>query len=140
MWIMRGFAAIARIQVTAGNGGLVRILLADMTTMLASIVSAAVGTAPDLQFAGRAMPGGNIAAHIRRTRADALVLQSIHADRSAAMWPLLKDFPSLKILAITPDCHAGFVHELRPHVTQFGEISAESLAEALRGGAAPWLN
>jgi hypothetical protein len=128
------------MPLTAGNGGLVRILLADMTTMLASILSAVIGNAPDLDVAGRSVPGADLADQIRRTRADLLVVQSAHAERSLDMSPLLERFPKLKILAITDDCHAGFLHELRPYVTRLGDISATSLADALRGGAAPTVN
>jgi DNA-binding NarL/FixJ family response regulator len=128
------------MPATAGNGELVRILLADMTTMLASIVSAAVGHAPDLDVAGRSAPGADLADQIRQTRADVVVLQSARAERSRDVSTLLERFPKLKILAITDDCHAGFLHELRPYVTRLGDISAQSLADALRGRAAPTLN
>jgi hypothetical protein len=46
---------------------------------------------------------------------------------------LLLSRPGLKVVALTDDGKNGTLHEMRPHYFPLGEISAETLREAIRG-------
>ena len=114
-----------------------RILLADMTAMLASIIDVVLGGAPDLVVAGRSRAGDDLVAQIRLAHADVMMMSSPDPGNIDNLVALLGNCPSLRVLAIAADCSSGYVHELRPHSTRIANISAEVLVAAVRGQASP---
>ncbi len=112
-----------------------RILLAGMSNMLNSIITAVLEEAPQTTLAGVIADPDDLATAIRATKADAVVLQTAEPGATARYRDLLSSFPRLKVIAIASDGKGGFLHELRPWSTQLVELSAESLLAALTEGA-----
>lgn len=108
-----------------------RILLAGMSNMLTSIITAALKQSPEMVIAGVAKDRDDLAGPIRLMRADAVVVQVDQPGASLRYRPLLFSFPGLKIIAIASDGKGGFVHELRPWSTELTELSAATFLAAL---------
>jgi DNA-binding NarL/FixJ family response regulator len=111
-----------------------RILLAGMSNMLTSIISAALEQSPDVIIAGSCSEHDDLALQIRVTQADAVLMQVAEPGNAVRFRALLLSFPTLKVVAITSDGKRGFLHELRPRSTRIVELSAASLQAALRPG------
>jgi DNA-binding NarL/FixJ family response regulator len=109
-----------------------RILLAGMSNMLTSIITAALEQSPDMTIAGVVSEGDDLAARVRAARADAVVMQMADPGDFERFRPLLLSFPTLKVIGITSDGKSGFLHELHPWSTQIVEVSAATLLTALR--------
>jgi hypothetical protein len=112
----------------------VRILLAGMSNMLSSIVTAALAQAPDIVVVGRIGDDEDLASGIRLTSADAVILQTSDPGAGESFAPLLRSFPTLKVVAIDRT-GSGFVQQLHPYSTRIAELSANALQSALRSGS-----
>jgi hypothetical protein len=115
----------------------VHILLAGMSNMLSSIVTAALAQAPDLIVAGDIGDDEDLTAQISLTSADALIIQSTQPGAAEHFVPLLRSFPALKIVAIDSASSTGFVHLLRPYSIRLPELSADALQSVLRAPRTP---
>jgi len=87
----------------------VRILLAGMSNMLSSIITAAIAHAADIVVAGRVGNEEDLVTKVGSIGADAVIVQT---DR--------------------PDAIDSFVHQLRPQSIRLPEISADLLQSVLR--------
>lgn len=114
-----------------------RILLAGMSNMLSSIITAALAQAPDLVVAGQIGDDEDLTAQISLTKADAVITQSSTPEAIERFVPLLRRFPELKVVAIHSASNSGFVHQVRPYSTRLPELSAEVLQAVLRAPFAP---
>jgi chemotaxis response regulator CheB len=108
-----------------------RILLAGMSNMLSSIITAALEQSPQMIIAGMASERDDLAESVRQTQADAVVMQVAEPGVTSRYHNLLLRFPTLKVIAIASNGKGGFVHELRPWSTQLVELSAATLLAAL---------
>jgi hypothetical protein len=115
----------------------VRILLAGMSNMLSSIITAALAQAPDLVVAGQVWDDEDLTGQISLTNADAVITQSSAPGAIERFVPLLRRFPGLKVVAIESASNSGFVHQLRPYSTRLPELSADVLQAVLRAPVAP---
>ena len=70
-----------------------RILLAGMSNMLSSIITAALAQAPDLVVAGQIGDDEDLTAQISLTKADAVITQSSTPEAIERFVPLLRRFP-----------------------------------------------
>jgi DNA-binding NarL/FixJ family response regulator len=113
---------------------LVRILLVGMSNMLSSIITAALAQAHDFVVVGNIGEHEDLFSQIRQTSADAVIVQTHGPGAAEPFVPLLRSFPTLKVMAIESDCSVGFLHQLRPHSTRFPELSADVLQSVLRTG------
>jgi hypothetical protein len=111
-----------------------QVLLAGMSNMLTSIITAALQQSPDMIISGVVAEHDDLAAQIRATQADGVLMHAAEPGDAVRFRPLLLSFPTLKIVAITSDGKRGFLHELRPRSTRIVELSAASLQAALRPG------
>jgi hypothetical protein len=109
-----------------------RILLAGMSNMLTSIITAALQQMPDIVVAGVANERTSLSRQIRATRAEAVIMQTAEPGNFEHFRPLLFSFPTLKIVGIRGDGKSAFVHELHPRSTLLVELSAATLLAALR--------
>jgi len=105
--------------------------------MLSSIVTAALAQAPDIAVAGRIDNEEDLAAGIRSSSADAVIVQTSHPDDAVNFIPLLRSFPALKIVAIDSTGRGGCLHQLRPYSIRLAELSADTLQLALRAPSGP---
>ena len=112
-----------------------RVLLADMSNMLASIINAALAGAPDIIVAGRCDAGGDIPQQVHRASANVVILPTLDPGNVEVVLPLLYGCRGLRVVAISADAVSGCVHELRPLATPLPDLSATALADALRDRA-----
>jgi len=109
----------------------VRILLAGMSNMLFSIVTAALSQEPDIVIAGRVAYSDDLAPEVRLAGADALIVQTDLPGTADTFVALLGIFPNLAVVAINSTCTTGLVHRLRPCSLRLPEISARILHTVL---------
>jgi DNA-binding NarL/FixJ family response regulator len=109
-----------------------RVLLAGMSNMLVSIITAALQQSTDIVIVGAVSERVSLTRRIRATRAEAVIMQVAEPDDFDHFRPLLLNFPTLKIIGIKGDGKSAFVHELYPRSTQFVELSAATLLAALQ--------
>jgi len=110
-----------------------RILLAGMSNMLTSIITAVLQQSPDMVIIGVANERASLARRIRVTRAEAVIMSVPEPGDFAHFRPLLLSFPTLKIIGIKHDGKSAFLHALHPQSTQLVEVSTASLLAALQG-------
>jgi hypothetical protein len=107
-------------------------LLAGMTNMLFQIVSSVLAQSPESVLVGHVDSEEEVGAHVRLTRADVVMMQSKCPGDGETAWPLLYQFPELKVVTIASSGRNGFVHEVRPVVPPLLDLSTETLYAALR--------
>ncbi len=104
--------------------------------MLVNILTAVLAQMPDVVVAGSLADGEDMAASIRATRSDIVMIQARRPADAGEFEPLLRQFPALKVVAIARGSRNGFVHELRLNSLPLPELSAEVLQTVLRPGPA----
>jgi chemotaxis response regulator CheB len=110
----------------------IRVLLARMPALLLDILHHIVESAPDMMIVGESADN-DLAGAAKRLRADAILVGEDANHDSGEYTQLLLSRPSLKVLAIANEGRNGTLHEMRPQHIPLGEISAETLRDAIRG-------
>ena len=110
----------------------VRVLLAGMSSMLSSIVTAAIAQSPDIVEAGQVGQNEDLALKIGLSNAEAVIVQTDQPGVAEQFLPLLRGFPALKVIAVDGDGSSGFLHQLRPNSIRLPELSADLLQSVLR--------
>ena len=110
----------------------IRILLAGLSRMLADIVRRVLTGSPDLEVVGTLGRLDEVAPALLRADADVLIVGLEGADAMAEFEPLLATHPYLKIFALDGDGRRAVLYELRPHSIPLGELSPQSLIDAIR--------
>jgi DNA-binding NarL/FixJ family response regulator len=107
-----------------------RIVLVDMPRILREIIEQAVGGEPDLELVqARSEPG--LRAAVESSGADFVISGADYDFAEVAR--LLEERPRLRVLAVTGDGREGFLYELRPTRTALGEVSRQTIVNAIRG-------
>ena len=114
---------------------LIRILLAGMPRMLLDMITDIVAPHPEMMVAGEMQDMADIRAAVRKTRADVVILIEPAIDLPQEHQELLYSRPRLGVLSITRDGRHFFLHKLRPVRTALGEVSPESLVQAIQSSA-----
>lgn len=114
----------------------IRVLLADMPRMMRDIIRDITSSHKDIDVIAELAHRDELTKTAIRTRADVVVVGKAAGDGHEDYRDLLRKRPRLKILAISADGRRGFLHELQPRVVPLGEVSPDSLIEAIRGSAA----
>lgn len=112
-----------------------RIVLATPPTMLGDIVRQLLAAHPDLEVAAEVSDPDALAAAVRRTGAEVVVVTVADGDgRLPDGLPrsLLREHPRLTLIALRDDARSAFVYELRLHETVITEISPRILLAAIR--------
>ena len=109
-----------------------RVLLAGMSNMLSSLVTAAIAQAPDIVVTGRVGENADLAAKLGLTPADAVVVQTDRPEAAESFMSLMGLFPALKVVAIDGGGNSGFLYHLRLHSIRLPELSADLLQSVLR--------
>jgi DNA-binding NarL/FixJ family response regulator len=113
----------------------IRILLAGMPRMLLDMITDIVALHPELMIAGETQDMADIRAAVRKTRADVVILNEPAIGPPADHQELLYSRPRLGVLSIASDGRQFSLHELRPVRTALGEVSPESLVQAIQSSA-----
>lgn len=121
-----------------------RVLLAGMTNLLVQIVAGVISQSPESEVvqspqggvAGEGGDIGSVADQVRSSGADVVMMPASDRPDAEAVWPLLYQFPRLKVVTLSRSGEGGFVHELHPFVRVLHEMSASALNAALRRNGA----
>ena len=103
--------------------------------MLVDIIKDITSSHEDIAVIGELTHRDDLTQTAIRTRADVIVVGKAAGSGRDDYRELLLRRPRLKILAITADGRRGFLHELQPRVVPLGEVSPNSLIDAIRGNA-----
>jgi hypothetical protein len=103
-----------------------------MPTLLLDILNHVVESAPDMTIVGQ-VADTNLAGAAKRMRADVILVGEDVKQGRREYTELLMSRPGLKVLTITDDGKSGALYEMRPHYISLGQISAETLRDAIRG-------
>jgi DNA-binding NarL/FixJ family response regulator len=103
-----------------------------MPSLLLDILHHVVELAPDMTIVGQTTDA-DLASAAKRARADVILVGEDVKQGTHEYAELLRARPALKLLAITDDGKNGTLYEMRPHKIPLGEISAETLRDAIRG-------
>lgn len=114
----------------------IRVLLADMPRMMRDIIRDITSSHKDIDVIAELAQRDELIEAAIRTRADVVVVGKVTGSGQDEYRDLLRKRPRLKILAISADGRRGFLHELQPRVIPLGEVSPDSLIEAIRGTSA----
>ena len=111
----------------------IRILIADRSDRLQSVVRSAVADQPDLLT----LEDGDseIEVMLGAEAADVVVLSMSGGQLPAAAQRLLDEYPAIGVIAIDVDRREGLIVQLRAQLTQFVEISPDALINAIRKAA-----
>jgi DNA-binding NarL/FixJ family response regulator len=112
-----------------------RILLAGMPRMLLDMITDIVAPHAEMMVAGKMQDATDIRAAVRKTRADVVILNEPAIGPPQNYEELLYSRPHLGVLSITSDGRQFTLHKLRPVRTALGEVSPESLVQAIRSSA-----
>jgi hypothetical protein len=103
-----------------------------MPSLLLDILHHVVELTPDMTIVGHTADS-DLAGAARRARADVVLVGEEARPETPEYGALLQARPGLKLLAISNDGKSGTLYEMRPHKITLGEISAETLRDAIRG-------
>jgi hypothetical protein len=103
-----------------------------MPALLLDILHHIVESAPDMTIVGQ-IAGDDLAGAAKRLRADAILVGEDATRDSREYTELLLSRPRLKVLVIANEGKNGTLLEMRPQHIPLGEISAETLRDAIRG-------
>jgi DNA-binding NarL/FixJ family response regulator len=106
-----------------------------MPQMLLDTITAIVSVHPDMIVLGEIQDTAAMFTAVKKARADIVILRERAGRERQDHLELLYSRPHLKVLSITSNGHRFFLHELRPFRAPLGEISAESLVQAIRSSA-----
>ena len=113
----------------------IRILLAGMPRMLLDMITDIVALHARMMVAGTMQDMADIRAAVKKTRADVVILNEPAIGPPQDHQELLYSRPRLGVLSITSDGRQFFLHKLRPVRTALGEVSPDSLVQAIQSSA-----
>ncbi len=113
----------------------IRILLAGMSPMLLDMIKDIVALHARMMVAGTMEDMADIRAAVKETRADVVILNEPAKGPLQDHQELLYSRPRLGVLSITSDGRQFFLHRLRPVRTALGEVSPDSLVQAIHSSA-----
>ena len=99
--------------------------------MLREIIERAVAGQPDMEIVDDLRADALAPEGLRRAGADVVISAGEHD--SAAVNRLLCELPRLKVLVVSADGRETALHELRPTRTALGEVSPQTIVDAIRG-------
>jgi hypothetical protein len=111
----------------------IRILIADPSDRLQTVVRSAVADQPDLVT----LEDGKreIEVMLYAEAADVVVLSMSGDQLPAVAQRLLDEYPDIGVIAIDVDRHQGLILQLRTQLTPFVDVSPDALITAIRKAA-----
>jgi hypothetical protein len=109
-----------------------RVLIADMPRMLREMVSAVVASDPRFKIVGTVERAQDLAAIIRRTRADVVIVGERDEPDEQARPSIDRLYRHLaKVIAVDETGHEAALYQLRLDRTPQGMVSAKSLLDLI---------
>jgi hypothetical protein len=103
---------------------LIHVVVLDLPRMLSEVVTSILSTAPDIQVS-TGLAGD-------RPPPDVVVVGGEVGALPDRAGELLHEFPRVRVLTVGADGRETMFYELRPHRVALGELSPDSLLEAVR--------
>ncbi len=99
--------------------------------MLGEIIQRAVAGQPDMEIVDELPQDQMLAEALMRTGVDVLIFAGDHDPTT--LQRLLEELPRLKVLVVSADGRETALFELRPQRTPLGEVSPQTIVDAIRG-------
>ena len=109
----------------------INVVLIGLTGMLSQIVRGILAE-PDVRVAAELSGNGGATNLDRAPEADVVILASDDHTLPRAARELLAARPRMKVLTIRDDGRETFLYELRPFQIQLGQVSPQTLLDAVR--------
>jgi DNA-binding NarL/FixJ family response regulator len=106
-----------------------RIALVELPRIMREIIERAVADQPDMEIVGE-LPASTLPEALDGAGVD-VVISGTNYD-CASLRELLDERPRLKVLAVADDGRDAFLFELRPTRTRLGEVSPQTIVDAIR--------
>jgi len=110
----------------------IRVLLADMPSMLRERFKQVIANQPDMQAVGDVTTSFELLLATGKTRADVVILGVQGAALPGICSHLLNEYPHVKILGVNADTGTAFLWEVCARMVPVAEASAEGLISAVR--------
>lgn len=107
------------------------VVLIGVTGMLSQIVKGILDE-PDIRVRGDLPLNRSIVSQARRAKADVVIIADEHRALTSEVHELLSERPRTKVLTIRDHGRETFLYELRPFQTQLGQVSPQTLLDAVR--------
>jgi len=108
-----------------------RILLAGMSGMMQEVMEAILALHPEFHLAGFVPEGSDLAAAVRRYRADVLVvMRPRDSGPQTNVEAVFRQRPE-RVVSIAGNGQDGILYVLRPHEIPLPELSVETLVAAI---------
>lgn len=107
-----------------------RVVVLELPRLVQEIVEHAVGGQPDMEIVADLPTAPTLPAALAEARADVVISGAEHG--CAALSELLGELPRLKLLAVSDDARNAVLYELRPTRTPLGEVSPQTIVDAIR--------
>ena len=109
----------------------IRIVLAGMSGMVLEVMEATLALHPEFLVAAHVPQGDDVAAAMRRYRADVLVtMQSAEDSEEADVEMMFRQRPA-RIVSITGDGRNATLYRLQVHATHLTDLSVNALVDAI---------
>ena len=105
----------------------------NMPKLLSDMIKGILVSRDDMHIVGEVITRARIFRAAAAARADVIILSDEDVSTDDCYRALCRR-PRLKILALSADGRLGSLYELQPRVNPIGDISAENLIAAIRGG------
>jgi hypothetical protein len=102
-----------------------------MPRILREIIEQAVADEPDMEIVGVEGRDVPLRQAVESTRADFVMAGADYDLGEVAR--VLDERPRLRVLAVAGDGREAFLYELRPTRTPLGEVSPQTIVDAIRG-------
>ncbi len=110
----------------------VEVLLVRLPRVLSDIISGVLTAEPGVKVRLEETPRRDVTESVLEAAPDVAIVSSDSPDLHQRWDDLLGELPRLKILTIVDDGRLGFLYELRPCRVPLGEVSAQTLLDAVR--------
>jgi DNA-binding NarL/FixJ family response regulator len=108
-----------------------KIVLVDLPRITREIIEQAVGAEPDMVIVDGLAGGASLPDAVQRREPDFVI--SGRDYEFAEVCAILDERPRLRVLAVLEDGREATLYELRPTRTPLGEVSPQTIVEAIRG-------
>lgn len=110
----------------------IHVLLVELEPLLLRDITKYFLRRHGVEIVGHLESRSALVDHVRRSRADTVVLGLPDGDFPEECRELLDRYPRMKVLGVAAEGRRGFLYELRPQKVPLGELDPKRLLDAIR--------